>query len=318
MSLSGIERGQGWRALPNSVAGDLPAVVRYLALDEARNEYRLLGSGAVIGVIEGRWLVTVTAAALFEGVALGAPAPAGAAGLEHRYRPEALTNLRCALTVPQRNGEFLCRLAGAVISASVGQRDTALVFVALPEALPVSVLPIDLGPAPAASEAILVAGFAAAPAARAAGDGKGDAPAVPARQLLVREGFFGDFGATTGRLHYPLFRHLIPLEPTMMGGPVILQREVAPGQALRTLAAVNSQDVPQVGGDPAAQPQREGEGFATHALALYAHEVLLPSGAWIPFLEAVRRGAVASFGREALRVAQRDGEPGVRRFYIEP
>src|SRR5271154_1316756 len=103
MSLTGIERGQGWRALPNTLAGDLPAVVRYLALDEARNEYRPLGSGAVIGVIDGRWLVTATAAAPFEGVSLGAPAPAGSSGLDYRYRFEALRNLRCALTVPERN-----------------------------------------------------------------------------------------------------------------------------------------------------------------------------------------------------------------------
>ncbi len=315
MSLSGIERGQGWRELPNTLAGDLPAVVRYLAPDAAGKEYRLLGSGTVIGVVDGRWLVTATAAALFEGVTLGPPAPGGTSGLDQRYRPEALQNLRCALTVPERNGELLCRLAGAVICARVSQRDTALVFIALPETLPVRVLPIDLGAPPPAAETILVAGFAAAPAERAGSD---DVPAVPARRLLVREGFFADFGATTGRLHYPLFRHLIPLEPTMMGGPVILQREVQPGQALRTLAAVNSQDVPQVSGDAAARPETEGEGFATHALALYAHEVLLPSGTWIPFLEAVRRGVVSSLGREALRVAQRAGERGQQQYYIEP
>jgi hypothetical protein len=318
MSLSGIQRGQGWRALPNTLCGDLPAIVRYLALDRVRNEYRLLGSGAVIGVIEGRWLVTATAAALFEGVALGAPAPGSSSGLERRYRAEALQDLRCALTVPERNGELLCQPVGAVISARVSQRDTALVFVSFPEALPVNVLPIDLGPPPAPAETLLVAGFAATPAVRAGATDAGDVPAVPARQLLVREGFFADFGTTTGRLHYPLFRHLIPLEPTMMGGPVILQREVQRGQALRTLAAINSQDVPQVSGDAAAQPQREGEGFATHALALYGHEVLLPSGTWIPFLEAVRRGVVSSAGREALRVAQRGGEQGLRQYYIEP
>jgi len=141
---------------------------------------------------------------------------------------------------------------------------------------------------------------------------------VPQRRLLVREGFFADFGTTTGRLHYPLFRHLIPLEAPMMGGPVILQREVEPGQALRTLAAINSQDVPQVSGDASTRPEREGEGFATHALALYGHEVLLPSGTWIPFLEAVQRGVVNSVGREALRVAQRGDEQGLRQFYIEP
>ena len=315
MSLSGIERGQGWRALPNTLAGDLPAVVRYLALDESRNAYRLLGSGSVIGVIEGRWLVMATTAALFGGVGLGAPAPAGGSGLERRYRFEALQNLRCALTVPERNGELLCPLAGAVISAAISQRDTALVFVGLPEALPVSVLPIDLGPPPPAAETILVAGFAAQPAVPPGG--ASESAAVPARRLLVREGFFADFGTTTGRLHYPLFRHLIPLEPTMMGGPVILQREVQPGQALRTLAAINSQDVPQVSEDPAGRPEREGEGFATHALALYAHEVLLPSGTWIPFLDAVRRGVVSSFGPEALRVAQRGGEQGRRSYYIE-
>jgi hypothetical protein len=314
MSLSGIERGQGWRALPHTLSGDLPAVVRFLALDGAAREYRLLGSGAVIGASEGRWLVVVTAASIFEGVTLGAPAPAGSSGLERRYRAPALAGLRCALTVPERGGEILCPPAAAVISAKVSQRDSALVFLSLPEALPVSVLPVDLGPPPAAPEALLVAGFAAEPMMA----GPGDSPALPARRLLVREGFFADFGTTTGRLHYPLFRHLIPLEPTMMGGPVILQRETEPGAAVRTLVAVNSQDVPQVEGDPAAQPGREGEGFATHALALYGHEVLLPSGTWIPFLEAVRRGLVSSFGREALRVAQRGGEQGLRQFYIEP
>jgi len=318
MSLSGIERGQGWRTLPNTLSGDIPAVVRYLALDQARNAYRLLGSGSVIGLIDGRWLVTATAAALFEGAALGAPAPAASSGLDRRYPFEALRNLRCALTVRERSGEILCPLAGAVISATISQRDTALVFVGLPEALPVSVLPIDLGPPPGAAQTILVAGFAAAAAVHPhAGDGN-ELPAVPARHLLVREGFFGDFGATTGRLHYPLFRHLIPLEPTMMGGPVILQREVEPGQAVRTLAAINSQDVPQVSGDPGARPEREGEGFATHALALYSQEVLLPSGTWIPFLEAVRRGVVSSYGVQALRVAQRAGEPGLTQYYIEP
>jgi hypothetical protein len=314
MSLSGIERGQGWRALPNTLSGDIPAVVRYLALDEGRQEYRLLGSGAVIGISDGRWLVTVTAASIFEAVTLGTPAPAGSSGREHRYRAQALQGLRCALTIPQRNGELLCQPAGAVISARVSQGDTALVFFALPEGLPVSVLPIDLGPPPAAPEALLVAGFAAEPLVA----GPGATPALPARRLVVREGFFGDFGATTGRLHYPLFRHLIPLEPTMMGGPVILHREVEPGRALRTLAAVNSQDVPQVAGDPAARPEREGEAFATHALALYAHEVLLPAGTWIPFPEAVRRGVVSSFGPEALRVAQRGGETGLRQFYVAP
>ena len=314
MSLSGIKRGQGWRALPNPLAGDIPAVVRYLALDAARNAYRLLGSGTVIGIIEGRWLVTATAASLFEGAGLGAPAPASGSGLDRRYRVEALQNLRCAVTVAERNGELLCRLAAAVISASISQRDTALVFVGLPEALPVSVLPIDLGPPPAAAETILVAGFAGAPAVR---PGAGhDGPAVPERRLLVREGFYADFGATTGRLHYPLFRHLIPLEPTMMGGPVILQREVEPGRALRTLAAINSQDVPQVNEDPGGRPEREGEGFATHALALYGHEVLLPSGSGIAFLEAIRRGLVRSVGQEALRVAQRGGEQGLQQYYI--
>ncbi len=316
MSLSGIVRGQGWRALPNTLAGDLPAVVRYLALDEARHEYRVLGSGSVIGVLEGRWLVTATAAALFEDVALGAAAPSGSAGLDRRYRFEALQHLRCALTVPERNGEFLCPLAGAAISARISQRDTALVFVALPEPLPVSVLPIDLGPPPTAVETLLAAGFAASAAVREGA--ASDAPAVPGRHLLVREGFFGDFGTTTGRLHYPLLRHLIPLEATMLGGPVIVHRETQPGRAVRTLVAINSQDVPQVNGDPAAQPEREGEGFATHALALYAHEVLLPSGTWIPFLEAVRRGVVSSFGPEALRVAQREGAGGLRQYYIGP
>lgn len=319
MSLSGIRRGQGWRALTNTVAGDIPAVVRYLAPDSQGTGWRVLGSGTVIGSIEDRWLITATAAALFDEVPLGTPEPTpAAAASDRRYGWQALQGLRCALSVPARNGEILCRLGGAVISARVSERDTALVFVGLPEALSVGVLPVDLGPAPTPEETVLVAGFglpdsAAAPQARSADSG----PVVPARRLLVREGFFGEFGAMTGRLRYPLFRHLIPLEPTMMGGPVLVHRETQPGAALRTLVAINSQDVPQVNGDASLCPQVEGEGFATHVLSLYAQHVLLPSGAWIAFLEAVKRGVVRSFGPEARRVAQRPREHGFTQFYVE-
>ena len=320
MSLTGIRRGQGWRALANSVTGDIPAVVRYLAPDAQGAGWRVLGSGTVIGSIEDRWLITATAAALFEAVPLAPPEPMpGAADGDRRYGWQALQALRCALTVPARNGEILCRLGAAAISARVSERDTARVCVGLPEALPVGVLPIDLGPPPAPEETVLVAGFglpesAATPDARGADGG----PPVPARRLLVREGFFGEFGALTGRLRYPLFRHLIPLEPTMMGGPVIMHRQTQPGAALRTLVAINSQDVPQVNGDASLRPEVEGEGFATHVLSLYAQHVPLPSGTWIPFLEAVKRGAVKSFGPEALRVAQRPREHGFTQFYVEP
>ena len=178
----------------------------------------------------------------------------------------------------------------------MSERDTALVFVGLPEALSVGVLPVDLGPTPTPEETVLVARICASrliqprtarPARRAAHVDSG--PVVPARRLLVREGFFGEFGAMTGRLRYPLFRHLIPLEPTMMGGPVLVHRETQPGAALRTLVAINSQDVPQVNGDASLCPQVEGEGFATHVLSLYAQHVLLPSGAWIAFFYRRKR-----------------------------
>ena len=320
MSLSGIQRGQGWRALANTVAGDITAVVRYLAPDAQGASSQLLGSGTVIGSIEDRWLITATAAALFDEVPLGSPQSTPAAeGGDRRYGAQALQSLRCALTVPERNGEILCRLGGAMISARVSERDIALVFVSLPQALPVGVLPIDLGAPPRPEESVLVAGFGLPDSAAAADARDANAgPHVPARRLLVREGFFGEFGAMTGRLRYPLYRHLIPLEPTMLGGPVIMHRELQPGAALRTLVAINSQDVPQVNGDASLRPELEGEGFATHVLALYAQQVLLPSGAWIPFLEAVRRGAVRSFGPEALRVAQRPRAHGFTQFYIEP
>jgi hypothetical protein len=317
MSLTGIARGQGWRSLENTAAGDLPAVVRYLLHDEAHDQWRQLGSGSIIGAVEGRWLITATAAQVFQGVPLQAHMPSpGSAGLDRRYHFEALKSLRCAVTLPERNGELLCPLGAAVISCAIDQRDTAIVCVGLPEPVGASVLPIDLGPPPAPEETVLVAGFGAPPTA--AGSRAAPGAAVPARRLIVREGFYGEFGARTARLNYPLLRHLIPLEPTMVGGPVIAQREIEPGRALRTLIGINNQDVPQVHENAAAREDLAGEGFATHVLALYAQEVPLPSGVWISFLEAIKRGVVQSFGPEARRVSQRRGPNDAMQLYIEP
>ena len=305
MSLTDLRRGEGWRELSNRVAGDLPAVVRYLRVEEDGRPAELLGSGAIIGNLGGRWLITATAAQVIDGLRLSV---GGTPGAERRYGTETLKALRCAVTVPERGGELVCRVAAAV----AGPRDTALVFVPLPEPTPTLVLPIDLGPPPAPEEALLVAGFAAA---ADAGDAQAAAP-FPERRLLAREGFFADFGAT-GRLHpYPLFRHLVPLEPGMIGGPVIVHREQQPGQSLRTLVAINNLDVPMITGAAAQHPQKEGEGLATHVLSLYAHSVAAPNGSWTPFIEAVRRGMVASYGPEAMRVACESGLNGAPRYYI--
>jgi len=307
MSLTDLRRGEGWRELSNRVAGDLPAVVRYLRVEEDGKPAQLLGSGSIIGNVGGRWLVTATAAQVIDGLR---PSVGGAAGAERRYGTETLKALRCAVTVPERGGELVCRVAAAV----AGPRDTALVFVPLPQPTPTLVLPIDLGSPPAPEEALLVAGFSAG-ADPSTGNGGAAAP-IPARRLLVREGFFADFGATS-RLHpYPLFRHLVPLEPGMIGGPVIVHREQQPGQSLRTLVAINNLDVPMITGAAAQHPEKEGEGLATHVLSLYAHSVASPDGSWMPFIEAVRRGVVVSYGPEALRVARESGPNGAPRYYI--
>ncbi len=208
--------------------------------------------------------------------------------------------------MPERGGELVCRVAAAVL----GLRDTALLFIPLPQSTPTTVLPVDLGPPPAPEESLLVAGFV--------GPKGGPGTELPPRRLVVREGFYGDFGVTSARHPYPLLRHLVPLEPTMIGGPVIAQREHEPGRALRTLIGINGEDIPQSMGDAAVSPEREGEGLATHALALYAHTVLLPAGLWISFTEAVRRGVVASYGPEARRVASRPGTNGALEYYIAP
>jgi hypothetical protein len=308
MSLTDLRRGEGWRELSNRIAGDLPAVVRYLRVEEDGGPAELLGSGSIIGNVEGRWLITATAAQVIDGLRLSV---GGAAGAERRYGTQTLQALRCAVTIPERGGELVCRVAAAV----AGPRDTALVFLPLPEPTPTLVLPVDLGPPPAPEEALLVAGFTAAGAAQGA-DARGPA-AFPERRLLVREGFFADFGSTS-RLHpYPLFRHLVPLEPGMIGGPVIVHREQQPGQSLRTLVAINNLDVPMITGVAAQHPEKEGEGLATHVLSLYAHSVALPNGSWVPFIEAVRRGVVASFGPEATRVALGSGPNGAPRYFIE-
>ncbi len=306
MSVTGIRRGEGWRAVTNTVGGDLPAVVRYLSTG-ADERATLCGSGSIIGNLDGRWLITATAASVLAPLNLPPQGPVFASGgLERRYGPEPLRALRCAVTVPERNGELLCPVAAAV----VGLRDTALLFVPLPQPTPTTLLPVDLGPAPAPEESLLVAGFVPGEA--------GAAAAVPPRRLMVREGFYGDFGVTSARHPYPLLRHLVPLEPTMIGGPVIAQREHEPGRALRTLIGINAEDIPQVMGSAAASPHKEGEGLATHALALYAHTVLLPAGLWISFTEAVRRGVVSSYGPEAQRVAPRSGTNGALEYYIAP
>ena len=104
----------------------------------------------------------------------------------------------------------------------------------------------------------------------------------------------------------------------MMGGPVIMHRQTQPEAALRLLVRDQQPGRAQVNGDASLRPEVEGEGFATHVLSLYAQHVPLPSGTWIPFLEAVKRGAVKSSAPEALRVAQRPREHGFTQFYVAP
>jgi hypothetical protein len=300
--------------------GSYSAVVRFLARDEKRNEFHHLGSGTIIGRVGDQWAVVASASHVFEDVdellGLGPPHLPGFPrddSPNRRYSSEALRHIVCGVTLHGGNGaEVLCPLVAAETSKVISRRDTALAFVALPGELQVAGrlgrLPINLGPPPWHHEAILVAGFGKRDAAVTATRADGSNPmAVPPRDLIVREGFYADFGAMTGRLHYHLVRHLIPCDPGMSGGPVMLVRPDATG-AQWSMMAINNVSMDQ---PLPLQEHVEGESFATHVLALYSHEVLLlPTTEWVPFAEAVKRDIIFSVGSEARGVVELRNDAG--------
>lgn len=296
-------------------AGAYSAVVRFLVLDERCNTFRQLGSGCIIGNIGNRWAIVASASHVFEHVddLIGLrprqlPGFPRDESVDYRYSEEALRRVVCGIALHGQNGaETFCPVVAAEVSSHIKRRDTALAFVSLPEGMPLSRVPINLGMEPAPNEAILVAGFGAREADGSVTSAEdGAQAAAPPRDLILREGFYADYGRTIGRLQYPLFGHLIPLDSGMSGGPVMVVRPDPAGGGQWCVVAINNLSMEE----PVRQDV-EGESFATHMIAFYSHEVLLlPTNEWISFGEAVKRDIVFSFGPEARRVREVRSEAG--------
>jgi hypothetical protein len=321
---AGVQRGQGWATLTKMPDAFLCSVVRFLVRDEKRCALRLCGSGVIIGNVDGRWLVVATAAHVIEDVdqVLGIrpkPIPAfdfreplTVEGRRQRVDP-AMDLARCMVYLPDKKAEIACPIHAIEVSPDRGLRDTALVFVSLPQARPIACMPIDLEQLPGPYEPVLVAGFGESPT-QAVVEPDGREMKFPLRNLIVREGFLGPLTEGTAQLRYPAFRLLVPTDGGMSGGPVIIQRRVnttatppmdstgRPANAtLRrlTVMALNSTDMSPMGEKASSRPDIEGESYATPIVALYTHDVALPSGEWISLFEAVQRKFVSTVGPEA-------------------
>jgi hypothetical protein len=309
---SGVQRGQGWRTVPRFPDDFLSSVVRFLVRDEKRNVLRLCGSGFIIGNVDGRWLVVATAAHVVDDVdqVLGIrPKPIPAFDFREPLTVEArrqrldpaLDLARCMVYLPDRRVEIACPIHAIEVSPDRGLRDTALVFVSLPEPRPIACMSIDLEPPPGPHEPLLVAGFGDSPS-RVVREPDGREMEFPTRNLIVREGFLGPLTEGTAQLRYPAFKVLVPTDGGMSGGPVIVQRRVntsetppldSTGRPIDatprhlSVMALNSTDMSPMGEDAPSRPDVEGESYATPVVALYTHDVALPSGEWIPLMEAV-------------------------------
>jgi hypothetical protein len=328
VSLTGVQRGQGWRTVPTGEGCfQYPAVVRILGLSARRREYVHVGSGTIIGSVENRVLIVATAAHNFEdlGDVLGVRGPPRPPGLpkdksEDEIPQAVRERLRVGVLLGGR--ELILRQIVLERAKVLQNRDTALLFVEQPRGLRVGVdvaqLPVNLGNPPTVHETILVAGFGEGELEGVIKqEGKDEGIPSPSRRLIVREGFFRDFGRRTGQLQYALYRHGIPVSSGMSGGPVIHIRYHSDGSCDWCFAALNniSMRVEEL------RESEEVESFATSPLALWSHEVpLLPEGPltpetvvpWISFAEAMARGMIHTHGPEVHRVVEYTRRDGMR------
>jgi len=118
---------------------------------------------------------------------------------------------------------------------------------------------------------------------------------TPERRLILREGFLGGFGSYAAQT-FDTVKILIPIDGGMSGGPVIIYRP-SPFEVKRVAVAVVGGEL-QCSESRALDESIEGSGWATPIVALFGHEVFLPTNEWIPFKEAVDRKLISTFGSE--------------------
>lgn len=314
-TVTGLQRGQGWREIRGLERGDLPAVVRFLICDEQNAEIRVLGSGSIIGIIDQDWLVICTASHVLEDIdlSLGLERSRGMSHLDteedrlnRRYDQTMLQYVRCGVWIPELGVEIICPIASTETSKVIRRRDTALVFVRLPPkaAGKACAIPFDIGPPPMKHIPLFVAGFnRIRNNVQVAINSPG--LATPDRHLILREGFLGGFGRYAA-VDYKVAHILIPIAGGMSGGPVIIYRPMSPFRIQPvTVAIVNSEL--SLSADAEVPETTEGSGYATPIVALFTHEVCLPDNTWIPFKEAVMRGMLTTFGTRAYHFAREGG-----------
>lgn len=306
--LPGVAGGQGWRDVDVAEFDHFPEVVRFVAVRETEKNCVLLGSGTIIGIIDGEWLVVCTANHVLEdiGASIGASKIDPLSHLdgpeekiERKHDVAMLEYLRCCVHIPELKEEIFCPVNGVDWSSNSRYADTALALVRLPPHAKgkARALPIDIGPPPFKQMPLLVAGF----------NGRGGPSSVlksspgisaPKRRLVCREGFLGGFGAFAGR-SYEVAHLLVPIDGGMSGGPVIIFRPSGL-RAVPVLVAVTSGEIET---DSTRSKHVEGSGSATPAIALFANPLHLPDETVIDFKTAVSRGYIRTFGPEVNHVS---------------
>jgi hypothetical protein len=316
INLTAVRRGQGWRPLPNLPVGHFPGVVRLLIQDDDAGEMRVIGSGSAIGCFEDRWLVIATATHVLEDMDKElqwtrrlerVPGPESREEqIRKRHDKKVLPFVRCGVWVPALHTEVLCPIARTQTATNTRVRDTALVCVELPLNAhgKVPLLPIDVGPPPQSHLPLHIAGFNhirlnERPLA------VGPPLLLPERRLIMREGYLDSFGPGSGLLAYPVAKFLIPVDPKMSGGAVIIYRPAAYHSAGVLVAIINGETTLRE--NAAQHPECDGAGYGSPVITLYTHEVPMPDGSWIWFKEAVRRGIIATSGADPHHVVLKDG-----------
>ena len=315
-TVTGLQRGQGWRPIEGPEREHFPAVVRFLICDEQKAEIRVLGWGSIIGIIDQDWLIICTASHVLEDIDLSLGLKRRLSHLDteedrlnRRYDHAMLQYVRCGVWIPELGMEIICPIASTETSKVIRRRDTALVFVRLPPeaAGKAHAIPFDIGPPPMMHIPLFVAGFnLIRNNVQVAINSPG--LTIPERHLILREGFLGAFRRCALNVDYDVANILIPIDGGMSGGPVIIYRPMSPFRIQPVIVAIVNSGL-ELSADSEVPETTEDSGIATPIVALFTHEVCLPDNTWIPFKEAVMRGMLTTFGTRAYHLAREgDGE----------
>jgi hypothetical protein len=160
-TLTGVKPGEGWR--PVNTIPDHPAVVRIHGFDERIGGMRHIGSGFLIGNIQNRWPVVATAAHVIQEMdkvlglrprvppALDIKEPPS--GEVTRQRMDRIRGkIICDVWIPSRGTHAGIGVEAVEVCNDPSRRDTALLFMRLPEPTQLHLLPIDTERAPEAGD----------------------------------------------------------------------------------------------------------------------------------------------------------------------